>query len=869
MEEGAEFVGAGFLDGFLEAFRHPAETDFESFQHRLGQGLLTAFLAALLAAFLAKLVCECHGHGFCLRFLQRFNATGEGLLVNARAQDVAMRNGAALAGSRKVPMKSLSCGWWSGSSGMAGEWPEPEGMGRLEAATPLWIGARGNFNHGAHGGRGGGIFHHEAHEDHEGGILGMSPVPFRPSCPSPASWWAIPRLQFQSGVAAFALPPQSKGSPPLQAQLLGEVFCGLEVGVALEVGLDEGAGLGGANLDWRGGEGAVVSRRKLGPMTRTVQVAILLAGAAVLVVAVSGCGTPAEKAAREMKRQGIPFTADEFVARAGRGDLPVLKLFVAAGHDPRAVNAEGLTALAAAAEAEKTLTLGWLAGLGVPVNQRGRGGEPLLVMAVRTNLRFTMDELLRWKADLEMADAAGLTALAHAVAQGDRVVSERLLLAGASAAAPAPGGMTLLAHAVEKGDRRMAALLLRHGAVADGALADGRTLLAAAVAKRDLEMASLLLEGGAKADAASGDGRSLVAVAVEGQDAAMAGLLLEKGADPNDPGGDGRPLLHGAVAAGRAEMVRLLVRRGANLNARDGAGWALAHYAIAENRVGTLRMLLESGADWRLATGDGMGPVTLAVRHRAMDALWALVERGAGVAEERWAGQPLELLPVAWGDAALLRVLLEAGGDPNAPFATPPSPEFAAHIQDYEKFTGYVKTDRGLTALMLACLTGDAECARLLLEAGANKSARTKKWRYYPINIAAQQKRVAVQRVLLGKPPEHNGDGAHVRISLGDQRAVLTVDGKVVRTAPVSTGRRGYRTPQGEYVVTDKHRHWVSTLYHVPMPYFMRLSCGAIGLHAGIVPDYPASHGCIRLPSGAAREFFQHCDVGTLVTITD
>jgi lipoprotein-anchoring transpeptidase ErfK/SrfK len=53
------------------------------------------------------------------------------------------------------------------------------------------------------------------------------------------------------------------------------------------------------------------------------------------------------------------------------------------------------------------------------------------------------------------------------------------------------------------------------------------------------------------------------------------------------------------------------------------------------------------------------------------------------------------------------------------------------------------------------------------------------------------------------------------------------------------------------------------------MPYFMRLSCREIGLHAGVCPGYPASHGCIRMPHGEVRAFFGVLKIGDPVIITD
>ena len=69
--------------------------------------------------------------------------------------------------------------------------------------------------------------------------------------------------------------------------------------------------------------------------------------------------------------------------------------------------------------------------------------------------------------------------------------------------------------------------------------------------------------------------------------------------------------------------------------------------------------------------------------------------------------------------------------------------------------------------------------------------------------------------------------------------------------------------------MTDKKIDHVSTIYKVKMPYFMRLNCRDFGMHEGVVPDYPASHGCIRLPADAARKLFKEVPIGTLVTITN
>ena len=132
-------------------------------------------------------------------------------------------------------------------------------------------------------------------------------------------------------------------------------------------------------------------------------------------------------------------------------------------------------------------------------------------------------------------------------------------------------------------------------------------------------------------------------------------------------------------------------------------------------------------------------------------------------------------------------------------------------------------------------------------------------------------------------------------INLDEQRAYFFRGNEVVRISVVSTGREGYRTPSGEFSVIEKDRTHVSSIYGdyvarggkvlvenvdvtktspprgavfrgAPMPYFLRIH-GGIGMHAGYLPGYPASHGCIRLPKEMAARLFQNTAIGTRVVI--
>ena len=144
-----------------------------------------------------------------------------------------------------------------------------------------------------------------------------------------------------------------------------------------------------------------------------------------------------------------------------------------------------------------------------------------------------------------------------------------------------------------------------------------------------------------------------------------------------------------------------------------------------------------------------------------------------------------------------------------------------------------------------------------------------------------------------------NGDGVlgqpSIKISVENQRAYFYKGNQIVGVSAVSTGREGYDTGPGKFRVTDKDIDHISSLYGdyvdqngqvvaqnvennkdpkprgtvfqgAPMPYFFRVH-GGIGMHAGYLPGYPASHGCIRLPETMAEKFYQYAPIGTPVEV--
>ncbi len=141
-------------------------------------------------------------------------------------------------------------------------------------------------------------------------------------------------------------------------------------------------------------------------------------------------------------------------------------------------------------------------------------------------------------------------------------------------------------------------------------------------------------------------------------------------------------------------------------------------------------------------------------------------------------------------------------------------------------------------------------------------------------------------------------DIAHIVVSIPKQRAYLMIREEIVADAPVSSGKRGHETPRGHFTVMEKDPNHHSSLYgdfvdrsgrvvragvsaHIDsapsgthfagaaMKWFLRLTGEGVGMHIGILPGYPASHGCIRESVDGAKLFYDYAKVGTPVDVGD
>lgn len=109
-----------------------------------------------------------------------------------------------------------------------------------------------------------------------------------------------------------------------------------------------------------------------------------------------------------------------------------------------------------------------------------------------------------------------------------------------------------------------------------------------------------------------------------------------------------------------------------------------------------------------------------------------------------------------------------------------------------------------------------------------------------------------------------------VVVSLDEQVAYAYRNGVRIGYAKVSTGKKGHETPTGVFTTLQKDKDHHSSIYNnAAMPYTQRLTWGGVALHAGGIPDYPSSHGCVHLPSEFARLLFEVSPLGMTVVVSD
>jgi ankyrin repeat protein len=398
-------------------------------------------------------------------------------------------------------------------------------------------------------------------------------------------------------------------------------------------------------------------------------------------------------------------------------------------------------------------------------------------------------------------------------------------------------------------------------------------------------------------NARSANDRSLLFAATLREERELAKRLLAAGASPDLSDDAGVTPLMVAAMHGDLDLVRALIGHVSDITARDRAGHNALYYAVNAQDLEIVDLMLNLTPNLELAYGDTGELLTLALgtpnatitqeilsrlprfqewspgalhaldnvlRLGDRESIRLLLSKHIPPPTPEWKRVPLLAYAIETENTPLFTTLLECGADPNTILPAKYDKEFLEALPS-KSFRNYIEDENNVTCLMLAAGLGRTEYVRALLQAGADKNRSTGRYKMIALYFAAELGHWQASQVLLGSGPDP--EQLRIEISLASQHMSLIKDGVPVLNSICSTGRDGYSTKRGFFVITDKERNHRSTIYHVDMPYFMRLSCLDFGMHEGLVPNYPASHGCIRLPGETARKLFAEIPIGTVVAV--
>lgn len=573
-----------------------------------------------------------------------------------------------------------------------------------------------------------------------------------------------------------------------------------------------------------------------------------------------------------------------------QGETALAEILLQTGARPEGLIPGGEELLPWAIREGRLIALRDLMTNGADPHMKDKAGNPLLHIAMECGRRDLTDELIKLGADPGATNAVGENTLHLAMRRGWWDLISPLVRAGADPNLPDPKGRLPLEFALVQGNRGLFHQLLSLGADPNARNASGESVLQMAFRLGARDELERLAKAGANLNARDGANRTLLEQAFQARDYGLMEALVHLGADPG-AGGWGA-WVGKSFKARDAAACRYFLRNGVDLAGRDAYGRTLVeaavkvrsgsfarlfldygappgdslYYACAARDAGLAKLLLACGVSPNPSRAPYLDtPLGAAIRNGQEDLVASLLAAGAHPGQRVGEGQTALHLAIALGRVKSVAALLDAGVNPNREFILPVRPEFLHRVKG-GSMRWVLKNDRNATPLMLAADSGVAEIAARLLSAGARLNVWTRSSHMWPINFASRKGDVKMMRVILGRDPKV--EDRHIVISLAEQRLrMYDISGAEVFTCRVSTGRPGFSTPSGEFVITNKYRTWRSTLYAASMPYFQRLDCGDFGMHQGVVPNYPASHGCIRLPEDAAIKLFGVTVTGDRVSI--
>jgi uncharacterized protein len=366
----------------------------------------------------------------------------------------------------------------------------------------------------------------------------------------------------------------------------------------------------------------------------------------------------------------------------------------------------------------------------------GAAGPSRVVDAAKDGNFAAVKTLIAQKADVNVAQADGMTALHWAVRANDLPTVQALIRAGARVNTANRYGMTPIILAAQNGDPLVTAALLKAGADPNSALAEGQTALMTAARTGNVDSIKLLAEAGARVDGKEQwQGQTALMWAASQNNSAAVKTLIDLGADKNErskllsfpefkfetsgmaitvlPRGGWTALMY-AARDGASDAVRTLADAKADLNASDPDGTTALMFAILNAHFDAAAILIDKGADPNVTDITGTTALYAAVD---MHTLGPMLSR------------PSPKLVDAVDAADIVKRLIEHGADVNARLKRP-------ILGRHHLPTGDASLGEGTTALARAAKSNDLQVMRMLLDAGADPKL-TLKDRSTPLMIAA------------------------------------------------------------------------------------------------------------------------------------
>ena len=350
----------------------------------------------------------------------------------------------------------------------------------------------------------------------------------------------------------------------------------------------------------------------------------------------------------------------------------------------------------------------------------GAGGSARVVDAAKAGDFAAVKTLIAQKADVNVAEADGMTALHWAVRANDLATVQLLIRAGANVNAASRYGITPIVLAAENGDPKVVAGLLKAGANPNSALPEGQTALMTAARTGNVDSLKLLVETGAKVDAKEQwQGQTALMWAASHNNAGAVKALIEAGADKNErskllsfpefkwetsgmvvtvlPRGGWTAMMY-AARDGAIDAIAALADAKADLNATDPDGTTALMYAITNAHFDTAAVLIEKGADPNVADSTGTTALYSAVDMHTMGPMLS---------------RPSPKLVDKLDSADIVQMLVAKGANVNARLKRP-------IIGRHHTPTGDATLGEGTTPLARAAKSNDLKLMHLLLDAGAD-----------------------------------------------------------------------------------------------------------------------------------------------------